>query len=321
LAALLALVTSFAGARRGYAQPAPDSCDAKVAEYQGWIVKLPAPDNVLTIHDEGIGEPPDPRLVVREGRSFERNIESPSVELLTHRLRIVGDGTKVNDVAALRPLLREAAPKKSPATSAANGAPAAAAPPLLLGIDAERPWSDVVDVVNAAAEAGFTQLDFVFERAVNMTPPPSAADKAARIIRAAEPSDRGRLTAIELERILKKCAGGHTVISNMAAVGPKEMTKVLATEMPPVLRACDCAATPRDVMTLLWLWAQPDQDGIIRREYIGARVTIAKGKQPATTLKANKAAPWSETSAQVAAASATGAVPPAVRFEASSPKK
>jgi hypothetical protein len=293
--------------------PAPASCADKVAELQSWFAKYPSPDDVLRIRDVYIGARPDPLLVIGDGRAWDRDelsqLAQPSVELLRRKIRIVGDGTQVQDVAELRPLLRAAAKKPD------SAAPAL---PLLLGIDRDRHWSDVVDVVNAAAEAGFTQLDFVFERLIEIAPPPSAEDQDARRILAAPPYERGRLVAVEVDRILKKCKGAGKVIGNMAASGGQAKIKVLTDEMPPALRACGCATNPRDLMTLLWLWADPDEAGAIHREFIGARVTLAKGKQPATTVKANKAAPWSEASAQVLAAAKVGTTPPVVRFETSS---
>jgi hypothetical protein len=288
--------------------PAPVSCGDKVAEFQSWVAKLSAPDNVLRYresHDDG---PPDPNLVVGGGAVFAPNDTSPSVEMLRRSIRIIGDNTAVTSVAELRPLLHDAAGNKPD--------PARPRPPLILGIDRDRRWSEIVELVNAAAEAGFSQLDFVLQTSVKIAPPPSAEDKDARRILTAAPIERSRLAAIEVDRILKKCDGSRAVMGHMAGVGGPEKMKVLAAEMPPALRACDCATTPRDLMTLLWVLADPDQDGAIHREFIGARVAIAKGKQPATMVKANKTARWSEVAAQVVAASKPG-TPAVVRFELS----
>jgi hypothetical protein len=309
-----AFIAAFVGAERSHAAPdtvpppAPASCGDKVAEFQSWVAKLPAPDNVLRYREIQSDAPADPNLVVGDGAVFARNETSPSVEMLRRSIRIIGDGTQVNDVAELRPLLRDAAGKKPDA--------ATPRPPLLLGIDRDRRWSEIVELVNTAAEAGFSQLDFVLQTSVKIAPPPSAEDKDARRILAAALDERSRLAAIEIDRILKKCDGSREVMGRMASFGGQEKTKVLAAEMPPALRACDCATTPRDLMTLLWVWADPDQDGAIHREFIAARVAIAKGKQQATTVKANKTARWSETAAQVVAASKPG-TPAVVRFESS----
>jgi biopolymer transport protein ExbD len=306
-AACIALMAVSFAAGRSHAQPAPASCDEKVAEFKAWVATYPKSGNVLRFHDVQDDGPPDPNLVAREGRSFEQNDAAASVEMFNQGFRIVGDGTRVEDLAALRPLLREAVQLRR-----AGPAPS----PLVLAIDRDRRWSDIVGLVNAAADAGFTQVDFVFQRSFAIKPPPSAVDKEVQRILAAESFQRGRLVAIEIDRSLKKCKGGSDVMGHLANVDSREKSKLFAGEMPPVLRACNCAATPRDLMALWWTLGDPDKEGVIHREFIGARLTVAKGKPGGTTLKAKKDARWSETSALVANASNDGA-PPLVRFEVS----
>ena len=295
-----------AGASRAAAAAPADagaSCEADVTALERWMVALPH----ALAGRSWTGTPP--RLVDRPEVGLSQvPRDSPTVvELAVDSITVEGGGTApVADVSALRSLLDEAASRKH-----ADAAPLT----LLLAIDRDRPWADVVEVVKTAVSVGFGELELVFQESFKVAPPPSAFDgERARILHDDDPFSRLRSAALLTQKVLQPCAPALKVFGRMAGVAPEEKMGLLVKEMPPALRACSCAAPPTDVMTALWLLQSPGRDSVIRRSYVGARVTLAEAGQPATVVRARRSERWSRVFPKALRAAASDGGRP-MRFE------
>jgi len=182
--------------------------------------------------------------------------------------------------------------------------------------DRDAQWSSVAAAVAAAGAAGLDPIEFAFERASRLAaPPPALAAETQRIAGIEDPFNRQRNVALLFNALAKPCPPATKVLNSLGGVDPHEKIGILVAELPPALRACQCATDPGDMMQVAWLFLQPSPDGIVRRSFLSARIKVAPPGAPAAVVRAKKDAPWSKVCGAVLDAAKAGAERPSVRFE------
>jgi hypothetical protein len=122
---------------------------------------------------------------------------------------------------------------------------------IVLQIDRATPWSQVVDVVNAAAKIGFRHQLFVVARTpVTAAPPRTAIDDRLEPL-LADAARAGDAVPALVTEVLAPCAPLAEL--QHQELGPDDdRGEHLLTHAPEALAACRCAADVASVRSLLW---------------------------------------------------------------------
>ena len=157
-------------------------------------------------------------------------------------------------------------------------------------VDENRPWSDVVTIVQAAMKAGFSHARFVF--AVDKQPAPPPRTSVDDIVAAAKPGQRSIVLAPVLDGFANDCR-----LLARAFFPPRESDWYLKTFIPSVekaLLACGCKVNLAELRSALFYELVPEvKTGCIE-------VELAKtGK----AVKLDGKTPWRVAQKQVTAGS------------------
>jgi biopolymer transport protein ExbD len=302
-AVVAALVLSGVGstAVAGPDAGAAAACEKKVATLAHWIADAPREPSSVVVSE-------DLRLVERDlpGLGGEQ-FQSPTIEVRAHGSPFWFWYHTYRDAEGLGGALNEFQSDRQKDKPAGR---------LIVAADRDAPWSYVAAAVAAAGAAGFYPIELAFERASHLAaPPPALAAETQRISSIEDPFDRQRHVALLFNALAEPCPPATKVLNSLGGVHPHEKIGILIAELPPALRACQCATDPGDMMQAAWMFLQPSPDGIVRRTFLGARIKVAPPGAPAAVVRAKKNVPWSKVYGAVLDAAKPGAEPTSVRFE------
>ena len=160
---------------------------------------------------------------------------------------------------------------------------------LRIDVDAGATWEPVVNVVAAAAQAGYARVVFAFTATSKLEQPAGVEPRTTT--REAVDAARTRL-----EELRQQCKPwGSAVLSHKWGPTRTENAKRVAQATAAALVACDCAADPDEVRAQLWKQGRWHQ--AVPR--VGIEVALAS---PTETIALAKATPWPEAAAQIVAA-------------------
>lgn len=231
----------------------PQECEAQVLSLRAWLADLNALPSGGPVHIS-----PSVRLAVAniDGADQPR-AGKPLVEIEPDRLRV--DGLVV-EPGLLDAALAELADRVRGLAKLRRGG--LWPEKLLLAVDAQAPWADVVRVADAAARAGFRHLVVLFAPygAMQLPHPGVCAIDAdldaARAI--SDPVRKAPKMARLAKRVLNPCEGLDGVFRSLSVSNPDTRARVLTRMLPDAVSGCGCRVDIPSLKALLWsVYSQP----------------------------------------------------------------
>jgi hypothetical protein len=281
------------------------ACTSEVATLATWIKAAPREGNVLLQSpDLRLVEPAQPALPPDDRRGA-------MLEVGARRAAFKFELEELDNPAQLRTAMNHYRQRgdrqKGPS-------------PIVVAIDRDAKWSLVSAALNAAGAAGFSPVELAFARVSPITaPPPALAPATERILRIDDPFERSREAAVWFNEIAKPCPQAREVMNHLSGGEARNKVNVLVSELAPALGQCHCAASPVDMMQVVWLFLEPSEDRMVRRSFVGARITVAPQGAPAAVVRAKEDAPWADVYRRLLDAAKSKGEPPAVRLAIGSP--
>lgn len=279
----LGLLTAACESPVAPAQVKPDECARQVLGLRTWLHKLNALPDPGTVHVR-----PAVRLQVANIKDADRpRAAKPLVEIEPGRLSVNGAkvdpdeldealAVVVDEVRGLAKLRKGGQwPRK-----------------LLVAVDAEAPWGDVVRVAEAAARKGFRHLVVLFApygTAQVVRPEACEIDLDLDEIRAIpDPVRKAPRMARLVRRVCDACEGLDDVFRSLSVSNPDTRAKVLTRMLPEAVADCGCRVDLGSLKVLLWaMFSRPAP--------VAARFDIDQPDHPdAHTLSQAQDKPWSQ---------------------------
>jgi hypothetical protein len=170
---------------------------------------------------------------------------------------------------------------------------------VLLAVDRDVTWSQLVDVTGALAAEGVRNVDWMFaskrtQGAVARPPAPSPVDGELAAIRAlTDPADKAAKLAALVARVVAPCPTVRKLIGDLADMNPASRPALLAEGVGPAVADCGCALDVTALEAVLFVTLGPggyETQSVVRFRMAGA------GGRP---LKAAAATPWATGFRQV----------------------
>lgn len=228
------------------------SCSQEAQAVGAWLTELSAisrPD-LPSYPQVGWVEQPGPA-------SWPQGVQGPLVELKLRRAVLNGEplpdglGPRALRLSAIRHRFDTLNSLRKEA-----GKQPAAAPVLLLAVDADEPWEEVCKLFDAASQAGFSRLGLLFahpDQDGPRKPGPSSIDGSlAELDDSRSPSQRTKLLAGVLRQVLGPCPQLVSTFGSLAPLAPHERAAALAKDIPAAMIDCGCKADTPALRRLLW---------------------------------------------------------------------
>jgi hypothetical protein len=161
-------------------------------------------------------------------------------------------------------------------------------PGLRVDIDAKTPWSRVVELLDAAAKAGYPQAHLVFKAKPPMDPPPPS-------------SVHDQLVAGHAVDLWERCHDVSSYYLNHGGGGTRARAEEEATAIPAAIASCACAvdfAAIRENM-----WSNHVGKGSFRA---ALTITLPAAGADATEVKLPAKTPWAKAAPKVLEAAKVG---------------
>ena len=238
-APLLLAALALLGCKRG-----GEDCPARAEELGRFLTSMDH-DMSLVALDEGL-EP-----VRRDDLAPLEPALSPVVQVRPDAITFQGD--RVADAAELGVRLAEARAGAEEVAEMTPERERGALRRLHLVLDRRTTWDTAVQVTDAAREAGYTEVIFVFARPPATPPPPRSAvdDELDRALQK-DSSERATEAARIAERIVKGCAAIERLFGSVASTPGEDKAARLLAGVGPALVECDCAVDIPALRSVLW---------------------------------------------------------------------
>ena len=186
-------------------------------------------------------------------------------------------------------------------------------PRLLLAIDRDAPWSLVVSVHDAAAQAGFTHLSILYTpygQKKMAHPHPSDIDAELKTIhKMNDPAEKVTQLAKLIRRVSSDCPELCGVFKSLSVTSPAVKARVIVRLLPQALSECGCAVDLPSLRAILWTLLENTSMIAARLEISGKPMAKEKViRQPLDT-------PWHKVNAYVLSLVRPG-IPRRIRFAA-----
>jgi hypothetical protein len=233
------------------ADEAKDACSADVAALSTWLCKL------AERQAPPLSNPPHLRWVTQAGEpSWPKGLHGPLVELRLRKARL--NGEPLPDSLAGRHVRLSALRKRHHMRNRLRGQAGKttlADPVLLLAVDADEGWAEVVDLCAAASQAGFKHLGLLVahpERPGAEPPARSPIDGAmAEVLEAETEKARTKRLAQVMRELMSACPQLVETFSRLAWVDPEKRISQLAAEVPEAVGQCGCKPNRESIRRLI----------------------------------------------------------------------
>jgi hypothetical protein len=310
-----------------------NACREQMASLEDWLTSIEQAGLPLSLSLLDAGT----HLVERSGMAVR---EAAPLAHLT-RDQVFLDGVPVADSAALEAELTALIELRR---SMMPESPFIQSPSCHFAIDADVPWSRVVEVTGHATRGGVERLTFLFRDPTRSipAPPPSPIDREIERMSRGTQLRRQQITAELLAFVYQDCPEGLKVIASMGVNPIADFKQVILGDFPAAIGACGCAPDDASLKALHWaIFGNP-------RPTSGVTVALSRpvtAPPPASTMPSpapaspppvvaqeivvvalEEAQPWSEAHAAVTAvarpgdAASDGSPPRVARFVVKQPK-
>ncbi len=238
------------------------ACADRVAELGAWLKELqdaalpfsgifPGRLGVRMAEQEGEAVSPAPLIELVDDRiGIDGTLlggDADSQNRFEERLALLE--TSLADVARMHALLH---PSETPSKKVA------------VAVDRDVTWERVVALSKRLAKAGITSIDWCFasSRQPRLAQPRASSirKELQAIVASSDPSQKARMLAVILGRVLSSCAGAQEVFNELATVEPDGKLPLLRKALPPAILGCHCAIDIDALKGVLFgVWGTPPE--------------------------------------------------------------
>lgn len=223
-----------------------EQCAQEVLRLRGWLTEMTAETD-----ESPVPVRPSIFLMVANIQKPDRPTSSgPLVEIAEKRTWVENQVARPDQ---LKNLIEKTARQ---AGNLGRGDKQKTLPRLLVAVDRNAPWSRLVAVHDAAAQAGFTQLSILFTpygRATTARPGPSKIDaELDQILKMPDPAKKVPRLAKLTRRVCGGCPPLDKVFKTLSVTNPEAKARVITRFLPDAIAECACAVDLPSLKVILW---------------------------------------------------------------------